>query len=256
MSAMSIEGSTPSLANWFETSLGQYLLSREQGFFDQAVADVFGFNALQLGLIEHDFLRASRIPYRFSVSPHPGAKLRAEFIYLPISNGSIDLAVLPHVLEFTANPHQVLREIERVLVPEGQVIIVSFNPWSLWGMRRAFNGTRDEYPWCGRFITLPRLKDWLALLGLEVNAGRVGCYLPPINREVWLQRLRFMDMVGDRWWPFGGGVYFLQAVKRVAGMRVIVPAWRDRPAPKKHLAPAPRKVSDRDDGAVQKRKAS
>jgi SAM-dependent methyltransferase len=251
-----MQGSTLSLADWFETALGRYLLSREQDFLDHAIADVFGFNALQLGLPQHDLLRASRIPFRFTVGPESEAKLRAEHIYLPICNGSIDLAMLPHVLEFSPNPHQVLREIERVLVPEGQLIIVGFNPWSLWGLRRAFDGTREEYPWCGRFINLPRLKDWLALLGFDVSAGRVAGYLPPVSREVWLQRLAFMDAVGDRWWPFGGGIYFLQAVKRVASMRVIVPAWRDQAAAKKHLAPVARRVRENDDGAEPMRKAS
>jgi SAM-dependent methyltransferase len=247
-----MEAKTASLAQWFETTLGQYLLPREQEFFDNALPDLFGFNAVQIGLAAHDFLRSSRIPYRFNVGPDPGFKLQAEFIYLPIANGSVDVVVAPHVLEFSPNPHQVLREVERILVPEGQVILSGFNPWSLWGLRRAFDGVRDEYPWCGNFITLPRLKDWLALLGFEVNAGRVCCYLPPIAREQWLERLRFMDAAGDRWWPIGGGVYFVQAVKKVAGMRVIVPAWRGQQAAKRHLAPVPRRVSDEQQSAAAK----
>jgi hypothetical protein len=80
----------------------------------------------------------------------------------------------------------------------------------------------------------------------------VCCYLPPIAREQWLERLRFMDAAGDRWWPIGGGVYFVQAVKKVAGMRVIVPAWRGQQAAKRHLAPVPRRVSDEQQSAAAK----
>ena len=159
-----------------------------------------------------------------------------------MATGSIDLVLLPHVLEFSANPHQILREVARVLMPEGHVVIAGFNPWSLWGVRRMF-GRGSGYPWNGRFIHLPRIKDWLALLGLEIVAGRMGCYAPPCAQQQWLDRFGFMESAGDRWWPIAGGVYFLQAVKRVRGMRLIMPRWKDRLAPAKALRPVPEKAA-------------
>lgn len=243
-----------SLAEWLATPLGQYLTVREHAYFDDAVADVFGYNAVQLGLPEHDFLRASRIPLKCSLAPVGAAALRADFHDLPIAGNSIDLLLLPHALEFSSVPHQILREVHRVLMPEGQVVIAGFNPWSLWGVRRAFNGVPDVFPWCGRFINLPRLKDWLALLGLEIAAGQMSCYLPPCAQDRWIQRFGFMEPAGDRWWPIAGGVYFLRAIKRVRGMRVIMPKWSEQLAHKKNLAAVPKKVSDHDD-AVAARKA-
>lgn len=226
---------------WFATPLGQYLLAREQAYFDHAVADIFGYNAFQLGLGEHDLLRASRISLRCRVDMAGAVQLRADFRDLPIASNSTDLLVLPHVLEFSEHPHQILREVERVLVPEGHVVIACFNPWSLWGFRRMFHaGT--EYPWRGRFINLPRLKDWLALLGFEIAAGQMSCYVPPCTQQKWLERCGFLESAGDRWWPMAGGVYFLQAVKRVRGVRLIMPKWSDRLVPKKSLAAAPKRV--------------
>jgi SAM-dependent methyltransferase len=229
-------------AEWLSTPLGQYLLAREQAYFDRTVADIFGYNALQLGLPQIDLLRASRITYRLHADPSDPAELRADFRDLPVASNSIDLVVLPHVLEFSENPHQVLREVARMLLPEGQMVIACFNPWSLWGFRRAF-GRKSSYPWNGRFINLPRLKDWLTLLELEITGGQMCCYTPPCATEKWLHRFAFMDPAGDRWWPIAGGVYFLQAVKRVRGMRLIMPKWSDRLAPKKDLAPVPKKVA-------------
>ncbi len=231
---------------WLATPSGQYLLTREQAWFDKTVADIFGYNALQLGLPQADFLRASRIAYRLLADVSAPAGLRADFRDLPIASNSIDLVVLPHVLEFSDNPHQVLREVARVLMPEAQVLIACFNPWSLWGARRAF-GRKTGYPWSGRFIHLLRLKDWLTLLELEITGGEMGCYSPPCKTEKWLGRFDFMDAAGDRWWPIAGGVYFLQAVKRVRGMRLILPKWSDRLAPKKDLAPVPKKVARPDE---------
>lgn len=243
---MSIQNAPQSLAAWFATPLGQYALEREQQYVDEAVADVFGFNALQLGLPEYDFLRGSRIPFKCRIAPAGPVGLRAEFRDLPIASNSVDLLLLPHVLEFSEHPHQILREVDRVLMPEGHAVIACFNPWSLWGLRRVFARASNAYPWNGRFINLPRLKDWLALLELEITAGGMGCYLPPCRQDKWIQRFRFMEAAGDRWWPIAGGVYFLQVVKRVRGMRVIMPMWREQLAHERNLAVVP-KTNDTDE---------
>jgi len=230
-----------SLTDWFASPQGQYLLLREQDFFDQTVSDIFGFNAVQLGLTEFEFLRASRMPLRAVAGNRAGlracksadgdksanyAKVRLIMDELPFESGSLDMVVMPHVLEFNENPHQILREVERVLMPEGHVIIAGFNPRSLWGVRRAF-GSKMGYPWRGNFISLPRIKDWLALLGFEVVSGRFACYAPPLLNAKLIQRMRFMEPAGDRWWAVCGGVYFLQAIKRVPGMRPIKPRWNE-----------------------------
>jgi SAM-dependent methyltransferase len=235
--------------DWFDAPLGAYLLQREWEYFDRAVADRFGYNALQLGMPQFDFLRASRIPLRCRAGTQGDVDLYADSRDLPIANSSIDLVLLPHVLEFAEHPHQILREVHRVLMPEGHVVISCFNPWSLWGVRRLLR-RNGEFPWNGRFINLPRMKDWLALLGLEMIAGQMSCYAPPFRQEKWLQRFGFMEHAGDRWWPIAGGVYFLQAVKRVRGLRLIMPKWSDRLAPAKSLVPA-KKVRDREAAAAR-----
>ncbi len=247
---MSIALHPQSQADWLATPLGQYLLDCELKYLDDAVADVFGFNALQLGLPEVNFLRASRIPFKCSIAPSGAVGLRAEFFDLPVASNSIDLLLVPHALEFSAHPHQILREVQRVLMPEGHAVILGFNPWSLWGVRRLFSRNRDAYPWRGRFFTLPRVKDWLALLELEIDAGQMGCYLPPCTQTKWLQRLRFMDAAGDRWWRIAGGVYFLHVVKRVRGMRVIMPMWREQLARSRNLSAVPEKVGSEDDAVA------
>ncbi len=214
-----------SLSEWFASEQGGYVLTREQDYFDHTVSDIFGFNATQIGLPEHDFLRSSRMPLRFTAGNQAGNAVRLCCDELPFDSDSLDLVVLPHVLEFADNPHQILREVERVLMPEGSLIISGFNPYSLWGMHRKWCRKQGGYPWCGRFIGLPRLKDWLALLGFEVAGGRFAAYAPPLNHAKWLERFAFMEKAGDRWWAVSGGVYFLHAIKRVPGMRVIKPQW-------------------------------
>ena len=223
---------------WFETCLGQYLLEREQNHFDRAVANVFGYHAMQIGFPQYDFLRTNRMPLQFCVSVEEGGKVRAAPDFLPIESNSIDLVLLPHILEFSANPHQILREVHRVLVPEGHAIVCGFNPRSLWGVRGLFASLRDDdFPWQGNFIARPRLKDWLTLLDFEITEDRLCCYAPPFSQEKWLKRFKFMEAAGDRWWRSSGGVYFLTAVKRVHGMRVIKPEWKEVRARRRAMAP-------------------
>jgi SAM-dependent methyltransferase len=219
--------SARSLSDWFDSTQGGYVLAREHAYFDRTVTDIFGYNALQLGLPEHDFLRSSRIPLRLCGADLAGAQVRLCGDELPFDSSSLDLVLLPHVLEFSEHPHQILREVERVLMPEGSLIISGFNPRSLWGMRRAL-GSKREYPWSGNFIALSRLKDWLALLGFEVAEGRFAAYAPPFSQAKWMDRFSFMEAAGGRWWAVSGGVYFLHAIKRVHGIRLIKPQWNER----------------------------
>jgi SAM-dependent methyltransferase len=207
------------------------------------VEDVFGFRAVQVGLPEVDFLGMNRIPFRFSLALEPGASLAADPLQLPLASQSVDLVVLPHVLESHDHPHEVLRETERVLMPEGQVVISGFNTGSLWRLRQIFSGRHRSAPWDLKFIGLLRLRDWLRVLGFELNGGKFGCYAPPFGEKLWLERFAFMEQAGSRWWPIAGGIYVVRAVKRTHGMRVITPTWRQERARRRALSPIPQKTN-------------
>ncbi|MBK6637936.1 MAG: class I SAM-dependent methyltransferase [Rhodocyclaceae bacterium] len=225
---MSIQG----LEQWLHTPAGQYVLEWEQRTHDALVADIFGFNAVQLSLPAHDLLRSNRMPLRLysdDVRAEGRVDVFSDVHHLPFASNSIDLVVVPHTLEFDSNPHQVLREVERVLVPEGQVLVSGFNPMSLWGTRRRLGRTALP-PWRGKYIALWRLKEWLSLLGLEYQTSVLGCYAPPFANEQWLRRSAFMDRWGANAWPFMGAAYVVQAVKRQHGLRLITPKWHDRKA--------------------------
>ena len=215
------------------------MLDWEHAQFESATEDVFGYKAVQVGLPGLDFLHGNRIPFRFTLALELGAQLAADPMQLPLASQSVDLIVLPHVLETAADPHLVLREVERVLMPEGQVVISGFNPLSLWRVRQMFTRRPMGAPWDARYIGLLRLKDWLHLLGFELNGGRFGCYGPPFANPQWLERFEFMEKAGERWWPIMGGVYVVRAVKRVHGMRIITPQWRQERARRRALAAIP-----------------
>ena len=237
------------LHDWFQTPPGRYLLAWEQAQLDATVADMFGYHALQLGLPELDALHANRMPHRWTAnsseldatahSTRHGQRvtLTTDFAALPFPANSLDLIVLPHTLELHGEPHAALREVERVLVPEGRVVVIGFNPASLWGLRQRrahlyqSMGLGELFmPDAGDFIGYRRMRDWLRLLSFEVEVGRFGCYRSAVRSEKWLNRLSWMDKAGARWWPIFGALYFLVAVKRVRGMRFVSPVWKSVPS--------------------------
>lgn len=254
MDNFSSEKSIISLGSWLESPAGNYVRDWEQARLEELTVDIFGFNATQIGLPQVQALRGSRMPHTWLTDtqlPADGHDSAArplvviqEFEELPFDTASIDLIILPHVLEFAAEPHQVLREVERVLIPEGQVIICGFNPFSLWGARQGLGRMIDAHflPEDGAFIALPRMKDWLKLLNMEVGNGIFGCYAPPFESEKWLKRCSFMESAGANGWPFFGAVYIVQAIKRVKAMRLIGPAWKAKPAAAPARVPATNKT--------------
>ena len=232
-----------SLHDWFNSDLGAYVLQRERAWLDAVAPDIFGYHAIQLGLPGLDLLRESRIAHRLIVAPNPidglQPEVRAQFHELPFEAQSIDLCVLPHVLEFAQQPHEILREIDRVMRPEGRILLIGFNPWSLFGVKKLW--TSNGYPWQGQFVSLVRMKDWLQLLGFEPSSGKLACYIPPCETPKWQRRYQFLERAGDRWWGVSGGVYMLAAIKRVQGARLIMPKWADQTQKERKFATSVRK---------------
>ncbi|WP_027817273.1 class I SAM-dependent methyltransferase [Paraburkholderia bannensis] len=246
---------------WTDSPAGRYVLGWEQEQLDRMVSNVFGYHALQLGLPQLDALRENRMTYRGLVldaasaasAPYtmpPAEPPRAPALHtpdgrstvwcdsldLPFEAQSVDLIVMPHTLEFTSDPHRLLREAERVLMPEGQLVIVGFNSLSLWGARQSA-GKLTGHPFLPArqdLIAFTRLKDWIKLLGFELERGRFGCYRPPLSTDKWLGRYEFMEAAGDRWWAIFGAVYMVTAIKRVRGMRLVGPLKVKKPV----LAPS------------------
>lgn len=276
---MSLESA--SLTEWLASPTGQYLLRWESAQVDDAVSDIFGYHALQLGFPELDALRNNRMPHQWLAVPAEeaarisplvtgeggassrSASLVADACALPFGANSLDLLVLPHTLELSDDPHAALREAERVLVPEGRVVITGINPNSLWGFRqsraRLLRSARRRLGQgegaAGTFlpgdgvsmgsIGYWRLRDWLRLLGFEVESARFGVYAPSFASQKWLKRFDWMDTLGPRWWPIFGATYCVVAVKRVRGMRLLEPARKTR----KSAAAAPAAVASKDAAA-------
>lgn len=223
------------LRRWYRTSLGEVFGQAEQALLEQVLPNLFGYHLLQLGQPRGgNMLSSSRIAHRMILDDLPAvdglavSRLTASFEQLPLGSDTLDVVLMPHTLEFTEQPHELLRETERVLIPEGHLVLLGFNPLSQFGLRRLFTGWRDDTPWNGHFYSAQRLRDWLALLGFDTVLVQNYFYRPPLQHARLLRSLSRVETLAERCCsPLGGG-YILVAKKRVATLTPIKPRWRSR----------------------------
>lgn len=233
-------GQAPSgLAAWYRGWPGELVSKAERKLLAELSVGLFGYHLVQLGTLGPGQDHLSGCPIRqHTVVDVAGdcieAQLCARPEQLPIASDCIDAVLMPHTLDFADDPHQVLREADRILIPEGRLIITAFNPYSLWGAwrlaRRLLRRDRDAMPWRGHFISYPRIQDWLTLMGFDIERTDVRVFRPPLRRESALKRLAFLEGFGQKYWPMLAGVYVVQAVKRVSTLRPVGPVWKRAPA--------------------------
>ena len=217
--------------SWFESRLGEALMAEEQTCLQEKASSLFGYHLVQIGSPGRGLEPLRQSPARNRVIVHneaaTGVDIRADHRHLPLASDSIDGVILPHTLDFSPDPHQLVREVERILIPEGKVLLSGFNPWSQWGLGRLFRRGSGQMPWCSHFFSLKRVQDWFTLMGFDLEEVTYLHYRPPLHNQSVMQKLSFMETLGRRAWPMLGGVYVLTAVKRTATMTPIrLSRWR------------------------------
>ncbi|WP_406609173.1 methyltransferase domain-containing protein [Agarivorans sp. JK6] len=210
---------------WQELPLGDWLMEQQQSLLDQHLPVAFGYHMLKLGNLSAQLnCHASMIRHQLNVAKQGHLiGLRAHPEQLPFQESSIDLCLLAHSLDFSKDPHQILREVERVLTADGYLIISGFNPFSLLGMRRYFPFRKRGMPWSCRMFTPARVKDWLNLLGFEVLNDERFAYTSFVNSRPapqWFERW------GKRYFRATASAYFIVARKRRAPLTPVKKAWR------------------------------
>ena len=210
------------LESWYSRKNGQYLLDNIREHLENSLATAFGYHILQLGVTrQHPLFDDSPINHRIYAAQRTGDAigLVARCDELPLESDSIDILIAHHSLEFVADPHQSLREMQRVLAPQGHLMIIGFNPYSAFGAAAYLKGLSRQSPWRNHHaVGSHRLTDWLRLLGCEVQNCSYLYALPPRG----VGKLRGLMTDCDRWLmghnvPLGG-LYVLHAVKQVTGL--------------------------------------
>ncbi len=245
------------MSEWFKTSLGQCLTKMEKQRCAQLIPSEYYARSLQIGFPWINYLEAIEVSSQYIVDTRYPSRPMADSLddttrpgtsrqpdspikdchhavssasALPFPEKAHDLIVMPHTLDFCANPHEVLRQANQTLVAEGCMVIVGFNLFSFYGGIRVFKNHCGQMPWSGRYYSVGRVQDWLALLGFDLAGAEMISYLPPIQAEKWRKKMAFIEKAGDRWWPGLGGVYIIVGRKREMAVRLLpktTQTWRN-----------------------------
>ncbi len=216
---------------WYKSPLGQHLFEDLKLMMEPVLATSFGYHSLQIGCTSHAslLLESCRVKHHFNLGKNNiDTDLQAHASLLPIANDSVDLIILMHQLSNTTEPHAILRESSRVLIQEGKLIIVDFNPLSLWGVRHFFQSWLERVPWSGHYYTARRLKDWMKLLGFDQQRlYRVG-YVPPIQHLAVTRHLSWLEKGLKRWIKFSAALNVLVFSKNLLPMTPVRQRWMTR----------------------------
>ncbi len=221
-----------SLDAWYSTALGQYLVEQIKSRLDSVLATSFGYYAVQLGCINQsaELMQQCRINhvFRFGQGDDGQQQVLIDSSSLPVASDSTDLVVLMHSLSQSKDPHAILREANRVLIPDGKLIIIDFNPVSFWGLRHMLQGWLDDAPWAGHYYTAGRLNDWASLLGFDqLHQFKCG-FIPPFNYPNLIARSRILSKFSERWLKFSAALNILVFEKNTIPLTPIRQRWVKR----------------------------
>lgn len=208
---------------WQTSALGSALIAQEQEILGALLRKIAGRELLQISIAgglqlyeKSPIVNKTLVHFEYPVSGLGNAVVSLPE-YLPICNESVDVIILHHVLEFSDNPHQILREAHRALASGGQLFVVGFNPWSFWALRKTLTYPKKA-PWAGCFLSRNRLYDWLNLLDFKLQHIRFAQFGWPFSGCSDGRKYSWLEKMGQKYNCFLGGFYVLCARKQVVGM--------------------------------------
>ncbi len=218
--------------SWDKLPHGEFILEEINRQLAPWWPKFFGYHLLKIGALSAAInCKGSTIGNQVSVSSSlEHANIVADTDELPLLEHSVDVCLLSHALEFSLDPHHVVREANRVLIPNGYLVITGFNPFSLVGLNKLIPYRRNEMPWKERFFSPMRVKDWLHLMGFEILSDQRTLHSTLATTKHSQSKLaKYWQQLASCYVPSIGSVYVIVAKKRVLPLTPIKPKWKLRP---------------------------
>ena len=212
------------ITDWLQLREGQYLQRQTQHLIDNAIKHCFGYHLLKLGQLSTQ-LKTNKCPISHQINCAESGNdigIRSDLNHLPFQDSTIDACILVHELDFSSDPHQLLREIDRVLTLDGILIISGYNPYSLFGFKSLLT-PKDVNT--ARLFSPNRVIDWLHLLGFEIKQKQHFDYISPQPSG---RLSKLVESIGQRYLSFFCSVYFIEAKKKCTPMTPVKPSFEFR----------------------------
>ena len=195
-----IEKGLAKMDNWYAQPLGQHVFKAERIIAKELLASISGQHLVQLGGNNQQFYTPDdlAIDYRVKLSfddctTFPGPSIQADFFELPLAPGSVDVILLPHVLDFVKYPKRLLSEAYQALIPGGHLLIIGFNPYSIWGGCKSIK-TPALSPLHALYFHSPyKIRRWLYAVNFDVQTQKTGFFRLPFNKESILLKTIFFE---------------------------------------------------------------
>lgn len=225
-------------SRWLKKPFGKSILDCEKKALAPLWSSIFGQRLLLLGdKSQQTLITNNRFRNTNRLSPNDIDMVYKTLSEMPNEANIIDAILLPHSLEFNDSPLQLLREVHFLLRPNGNLILIGFNPWSLFGLRQLFS-LRHTAPWCGTFYSVFRAQDWLMALDFEIISVNRDFYHLPFHSPKWIKKLSILKMLSKIIPLFCSGIYIIVARKNIIGITPEKIKWKllDHLLPSHHLA--------------------
>ncbi|MEE9445226.1 MAG: methyltransferase domain-containing protein [Cocleimonas sp.] len=237
-----------SCSRWYQTQSGQATLTKLDDLCAETLSEIFGYYAIETGVLsgQHSLLRHSRITNDLSLIDKTRIKnyqyktnkkaegdqvetllsLISNNEQLPLATDNVDLVIGTHLLESSEDPHQVLREIDRILVPEGQCILIGFNPYALSGLGKQIRSSISRNKSAFNLRSVNRVRDWFSLLGFELLDVQYMGLRPGFSNKKLFDGLSWLEDWGGIAGPMLGKLYVMHVKKQVVAMTPHKKVWR------------------------------
>lgn len=140
----------------------------------------------------------------------PGMAVRIDLAALPLPSECVDRLLGVHFLEFAENRRKSLREIWRVLKPEGRLLLVVPNRRGLWAHREGTPfGQGEPY-------SRGQIESLLDASMFTVGHCTFALAMPPVAPGLLWRPGTSLERLGCTLWPGLAGVAIVEATKRVS----------------------------------------
>ncbi|MEF1280185.1 class I SAM-dependent methyltransferase [Vibrio fortis] len=209
---------------WEQLHNGPWLRESIQTRLDEWCPKLFGYHMLKLGGLSCEISSCTcNIQHQVNLDiQNPLHNVIADDYNLPFLEKSFDVVVLSHQLDYSNDPHRMLREVDRVMMDDGYLIVTGFNPFSFTGLASLLPWRKNSLPWSGRMYTPNRVKDWLGVLNYQVIHCDTYALFPMSHyRAFWT----WLENSLGSWASVAGSQYFIVARKRTYPIKPIKPHW-------------------------------
>lgn len=221
--------------NWQQLPAGELIVDELNQALSHWWPKLFGYHMLKVGSLSAELNSdACPIKHQVAVASSTEQGVIADIDDLPFLEHSVDVCLLSHALEFTLDPHHVIREANRVLIPNGYMVITGYNPFSAIGLNKLLPYRRKSFPWNERFFSPNRIKDWLDLMGYEILTDERFLYRTLTGHKI--TNVKNSGFIARNWQKFAsnyltslGSIYLIVAKKRRLPLTPIKPKWQLRP---------------------------